>query len=231
MSPIVWKFMAAFSPQEIRHKSVRRRSHLLIGCSLACWACATCWGVSLLWEYEGAPGGQGKAPPRWPIQKTPIDQTHYRLVVFVHPHCSCSRATLGELARLMAQSEDRIAAEVLFVRPPNMPPEWVYTDLWRSAAAIPGVQVKEDTDGVQAALFGAETSGDALLYSPSGVLLFSGGITASRAHEGDNAGENTILSLVEGAHMSREVQTPVYGCALAAKSKMHIAKGASQCLK
>ena len=36
--------------------------------------------------------------------------------------------------------------------------------------------------------FGAETSGQTLLYDRDGRLLFSGGTTGSRGHDGDNAG-------------------------------------------
>jgi len=44
--------------------------------------------------------------------------------------------------------------------------------------------------------FGAETSGDVLLYDIHGAIAIQGGITGSRGHAGDNAGENTILFFV-----------------------------------
>ena len=85
--------------------------------------------------------------------------------------------------------------------------------LWPSAAAIPGVAAREDLDGAQARLFGAETSGFLVLYDPRGQLLFQGGITGSRGHAGDNAGEDAVALLLTGRAAGLR-QTPVYGCSL-----------------
>jgi hypothetical protein len=59
--------------------------------------------------------------------------------------------------------------------------------------------------------FHATTSGQTLLYSPAGSLMFSGGITAARGHEGDNVGESTIVALLTGKPTD-VVRTPVFGC-------------------
>jgi hypothetical protein len=37
----------------------------------------------------------------------------------IHPHCPCSRASIGELSILMAHSRGRLAAFVVFVEPPG----------------------------------------------------------------------------------------------------------------
>lgn len=52
-----------------------------------------------------------------------------------------------------------------------------------------------------------------MLYGADGRLLFSGGITGSRGHSGDNEGRRAIVSLLtgEGAYKS---DTPVFGCSL-----------------
>ncbi len=85
------------------------------------------------------------------------------------------------------------------------------TDLWRSAAAIPGAKVISDPDGAEARRFHVTTSGHTLVYGRTGDLLFSGGITASRGHQGDNDGHAAIVSLWNGEHVeSRDL--PVYGC-------------------
>jgi hypothetical protein len=85
--------------------------------------------------------------------------------------------------------------------------------LWRQAAAIPGVTVHSDDGGVETRRFHAETSGYTVLYDPRGNLLFQGGITSSRGHEGDNAGRTALESLVQGKVFS-QVRTSVYGCSL-----------------
>jgi hypothetical protein len=76
--------------------------------------------------------------------------------------------------------------------------------------------VLSDVDGVAASRLGAETSGHTFLFAADGRLLFSGGITESRGHAGDNAGESAIVSLLNNNHAQRN-QTFVFGCALTAR--------------
>jgi hypothetical protein len=113
----------------------------------------------------------------------------------------------------MVSARDRVTAHVLFIRPAGAGAEWVETDLWEAAAAIPGVRVTTDEGGREAARFGAGASGLTLLYGASGRLLFSGGVTAARGHEGDNAGRDALAGLLAG-DANVEVETPVYGCRL-----------------
>ena len=90
---------------------------------------------------------------------------------------------------------------------------WCKKDLWHSAAAIPGVQVLCDEEGREAQGLGAATSGQVVLYSPGGELLFSGGITVSRGHAGDNAGRDAVISCLTGLRADR-THCPVFGCPL-----------------
>ncbi|MEZ5973957.1 MAG: hypothetical protein R3E96_03675 [Planctomycetota bacterium] len=64
-----------------------------------------------------------------------------------------------------------------------------------------------------AARFGAHTSGAVVLYSEEGRLQFQGGVTAARAHEGDNLGRESLLSLYGGSGQV-VAHTPVFGCPL-----------------
>lgn len=182
------------------------------------WLLAVGLGIVIVLDYENASGSAGIAPRQWG-SKTPIplDSTRDTLIMFAHPRCPCTRASLGELNRVLAQTDGRIAAHVLFFRPNNYSADWTRTDLWRSAAAIPGVTVQDDVDDALARKFGAETSGYVLLYNPQGQLLFRGGITGSRGHAGDNAGESAIISLAMGK-AAGVTQTPAYGCSLLSES-------------
>jgi hypothetical protein len=135
------------------------------------------------------------------------------LVIFVHPHCPCTRASLHELDRLLALIENRVSATVVFTIPDGVPAGWERGDLWNAATAIPGLHVIRDPRGQEALRFDVEGSGHVVLYAPSGKLLFSGGITASRGHEGDNVGRSAVISFVLHGHASVS-QTPVFGCSL-----------------
>ena len=117
----------------------------------------------------------------------------------------------------MANCEAKLLAIAVVVRPAGVPDGWEKTDLWRSAAAIPGVDVISDERGEEAQRFGALTSGQVLLFSTDGRLLFTGGITESRGHSGDNAGRSAIEALVlspDAASSLKPAGTPVYGCSL-----------------
>jgi hypothetical protein len=119
----------------------------------------------------------------------------------------------------MARCQGRVTSHVLFLRPTELDTDWSKTDLWASAAAVPDVEVTPDEDGNEARRFGAETSGHTVLYSGDGSLLFSGGITASRGHSGDNFGRSAIVSSLIGATseisaFSEPAESCVFGCPL-----------------
>lgn len=197
---------------EAQSQQRRRRIRLLL--LIIFWLSAVSAGLLILWGYENAPGVGAKAPATWPrdshIQRSTDSPT---LVMLAHPHCPCTRASIGELALLMAQSQGRVRAYVLFLKPPGFSDEWEKTDLWQSAASIPGVNVLIDEGGAEARRFDAATSGQTMLYDADGRLLFSGGITGSRGHAGDNAGRSTIVSLLNTGRADR-AETFVFGCQL-----------------
>lgn len=188
------------------------------------WLIGVAGGMGLLWNYSNAPGIAGAPPQMWPADSS-IQRTTNRatLVMIVHPHCPCTRASMGELARLMAQTEGRLTAYVLVAKPTNFSVGWEQTDLWATAAAIPGVIVMRDDDRAEARRFHAATSGQTMLYDTEGTLRFSGGITAGRGHEGDNHGRSAIVSLIT-ANEAEHKQTPVFGCALFAEDECPVGK-------
>jgi hypothetical protein len=184
------------------------------GMLCALWLVAVGAGFITLRSYGSTNGKAGRTPEKWPAQATMRqEKTRNTLMLFVHPRCPCTRASLGEFNRLLAKCNARVDAHVWFFRPRTVSTEWVKTDLWRKAAAIPGVNVHEDLEGYEARMFGAETSGYVVLYNMHGQLLFKGGITAGRGHEGDNAGEDSLIALAIGAE-AKAKQTPVFGCSL-----------------
>jgi hypothetical protein len=187
-------------------------------CICALWLVAIGAGTVVILDYQNTSGSVGVTPEYWPSgTQITFDRNHDTLIMFAHPQCPCTSASMEELNRLLAQCNGRVAAHVFFFKPSNLPHDWTQTSLWRSAAAIPGVTVQEDIDDALARKFGAETSGYVLLYDTRGRLLFRGGITGSRGHDGDNAGESAIVSLVTGQNTNLR-QTPVYGCSLFSKT-------------
>lgn len=177
------------------------------------WVLTVGLGLRTLLNYESAPGSVATVPKAWPTSQVPVATDRPTLVMLAHPHCPCTRASIGELARIMARIQGKATAIVLFSKPEATGSDWNDTALRRSAAAIPGVTVLPDPDGIEARRFGAETSGHTLLFAADGRLLFSGGITHSRGHEGDNPGEDAIVPLVHN-RVSDRAETLVFGCSL-----------------
>lgn len=183
----------------------------------AAWLAAVVLGFALLARHDTTPGEAAPVPERWPSAAAlvPAKAPAATLLVFAHPKCPCTRATLGELEVLMARTLGRVEAQVVFVRPPGVAAGWERTDLWTKAARIPGVVATADEGGAEAVRFGALTSGQVCLYDARGVLRFSGGITGARGHAGDNPGRSAVEAFLLGTAQGPST-TPVFGCRLLA---------------
>jgi hypothetical protein len=178
------------------------------------WALTLAAGFTELWKYKLRPGQADGAPAAWPAESRILrGQERATLVLFAHPQCPCTRASVAELARLMSRFDGRLSAAVVFIHPTNVGDDWDHTDLWQRASEIPGVTSVRDDDGREAARFRASTSGMAFLYDPQGRLLFSGGLTSARGHEGDSLGLQRISSLLRTGTADR-ADAPVFGCSL-----------------
>ena len=194
--------------------SMRGIIDLKVTSAICLWAVIVTSGFSKLLVYEMTPGELGKPPSYWLRESgLPTQPTLNTLVMVVHPHCGCSRASLGELAIIMGKFQDKVNADVLFYAPSDLDQNWTETDLWETAQSIPGVHAIVDKDGGVAKLFNAMTSGETLLYNASGQLVFWGGITSSRGHSGDNVGRDTITALLRGEKPDLQ-ETSVFGCHL-----------------
>jgi len=193
------------------HKNgASHRSALLI----AVWLVVVACGSGALLRYEKTPGENIHASTNWPAGSRVMHaRDRPTLVLFAHPKCPCTRATLSELGLLVANVAGKVNVSVVFIAAPGAAHDWVDTDLWRSAQHIPGVHCLRDVDGIETLRFGAKTSGSSLLYSKNGTLLFRGGITDGRGHAGDNAGRAAIASLIRG-EPAAVTTTPVFGCPL-----------------
>lgn len=175
---------------------------------------AAAGAMAALWKEKTTPGPVGRAPGVWPadsrIERNPSLPT---LVMFAHPFCPCTRASLSELREVMSRFDGRVQANVLFVRPDGVGDEWSHSDTWRGAASIPGVHVAEDARGIEARLFDATTSGQVVVYDEHGRLQFSGGITPERGHVGSNPGRVRVAGVLAGDAGSL-TECPVFGCPL-----------------
>ena len=171
-------------------------------------------GMGGLVLYEMKAGPQKAAPTALnSTSKTSRGPDLPSLLVFMHPMCPCTNATVSELEKIRSSTAGKLKI-TMFVSTPEIPADaWLTSPTVERARAIQGVQVEADRGGFVAHKFGAMTSGFTVLYDQAGKKVFQGGITSSRGHEGDCAGTDTINQFVlRGTVPTR--RTPVYGCAL-----------------
>jgi hypothetical protein len=182
---------------------------------LAGWAAVTGAGLFAAARYEATPGVAPTTRAAGLLPR-PVQAAAGRmvLVMFVHPKCPCTAASLAELTSLMAASDNRLHASVFVYQPRSEPDDWSRTKTWTDAGAIPNTDVRFDIDAQTARRYGAATSGQVFLYDPRGKLLYAGGITGSRGHVGDNTGLKTVTDLVNGKlHPVAPITgEPVFGC-------------------
>ena len=201
-----------------RPEAVSARRSPWLAALVAAWLVAAGGGLWVLWAYDNAPGAEATPASRWPTDSRLVRaEDRATVVLLAHPQCTCTPASIGELAEALARVRQAPRTYVVFLKPSAFPEGWEQTDLWRAAARIPNVTVVRDDDGVEAKAFGGATSGQTFLYDRHGALQFSGGITSSRGHAGDNAGRRALVSLIDGLKADRR-RTSVFGCPLFAAS-------------
>jgi len=188
---------------------------------LIVWAVLLAFAMYALERYRMTPAAVAaaatdRAAPATRPAQLPHHPGRLMLVMCLHPRCPCSRASLDELEVLLTcAGPDRIDANVIIVEPDDAPAGWSRGELWDHASRIPGVTVRADPAARDAIALGASISGDVRLFAADGRLLFAGGITDGRGHDGDNAGVDAIVQLARGQAVAAAVDhTPVYGCRL-----------------
>ena len=182
---------------------------------IALWSVAVGSGLLVLTNYSVAPGVMEPGKADWPqdtqLQLKPSGHT---MLVFLHPHCPCSHATVNELSRLLADTQQQVHAQAVFFGPENRSETWSRTRLWHNARRATGVDPVVDVGAVESDRFGAISSGHVCLYSSSGERLFHGGITSSRGHECSNLATRSLTQILRCQQLV-EGRFPVFGCKIA----------------
>lgn len=118
---------------------------------------------------------------------------------------------MNELERVLARSGKRFDPHVVFSGPRDGEGP---LSLRAMARAIPGVAIIDDE--IETKRFGALTSGQVLAYDARGDLVFRGGLTAARGHEGESVGNRALVSFALDPVGSNEIppSSDVFGCSL-----------------
>lgn len=188
----------------------------MIGATLS-WIGMIVIGTAISATYDSKPGDQGFTPAfavsKHDVEQAKLSKTKSHIIMFVHPKCPCSRASMSELRKLMENFPD-LKATVFFYKPAEAMSGWEQTELWKMASSIKNITIKIDIDGQKAKSYRIVTSGEVLLYDASERLVFSGGITGTRGHVGENDGEGTLEKILNKEYntATRKFSAPVFGC-------------------
>jgi hypothetical protein len=147
----------------------------------------------------------------WPASSRIALGPEWTLVMLIHPHCSCSRASVQELQAVI-DGAPSVRSTVLVFRPSDFRRGWEKTEVVEAASRLRRTRVVIDEDGREAKLFGGFTSGQTFLYDRNGRLRFSGGITSLRGHAGINRGRTDVIDIVRSR--ATRASHPVFGCAI-----------------
>ncbi|MFG0298057.1 MAG: hypothetical protein ACF8K1_00430 [Phycisphaerales bacterium JB047] len=176
------------------------------------------WGVACgvvlfnLMSYANVAGAQGALPTGWtPMAQLEPPHDRPMLLVFAHPKCPCTRATMTAIERLQREVPDVFATRVVFYEPTDADPSWRETDLWSRADELIDAKAIPDPGGALTSDAGAVVSGCVALFDRDGALRFWGGVTPSRGHEGESVGLSAIRSVLRGQE-PMQTRAPVYGC-------------------
>jgi hypothetical protein len=185
----------------------------------AAWGIALVAGMGILWRYKSTPGPETRARLVWPeASQLPAERGRPTLVLFAHPECPCTRATILALREILPRFATRVSVCVAALHPEAPPAGWNDEGLQDALDGLAEASLFVDASGREARLFGALTSGHVLLYGTDGGLRFSGGITGARGHAGDNPGlsrlERALEAELRGAAAPEITGAPVFGCSL-----------------
>jgi hypothetical protein len=184
----------------------------LIAAAVA-WAGTVAMAFEAMRRFETTPGLPASAPRAWPAATTvPRTPGTWSLVMLVHPHCSCSRASVQELAEIVEKAPRAVQTTVLVYRPQEMAVGWERTNVYDAAMRVRRARVLIDDDGAEAKHFGGFTSGQTFLYDGDGRLRFAGGVTSLRGHAGLNRGRVDVIRIAN--QRSGRGSHPVFGCAI-----------------
>src|SRR4051812_11107369 len=123
-------------------------------------------GMHALIDFNEKPGLASAAPLRWPPETALARQNgRTSLLVFLHPFCPCSGATLHGISKITEDFSSKRRPDITVVFAGMAGARDTF-------GPIPGGTVVWDEDGREAQRFGVLKSGYTLLYSAAGDLLF-----------------------------------------------------------
>jgi hypothetical protein len=189
-------------------------SRLLRFFLLPLWAFGIIVGFCCLADYDTKPALADAAPLVWPPESSvQRSESQWTILMFVHPRCPCSRASLNELSRIVGECPGQAIVHVLLFQPPGTSGNWNSSSLRDLVDSIPQASITIDSSAGEAKRFSARVSGQTYAFDSQGRMRFSGGITGGRGHYGPNSSSDRLIKILLGKGATEQL-SPVYGCDL-----------------
>ncbi len=178
------------------------------------WLASVSYGLGFLYNYSLKPANMQQVLKNWPEEsKIKFAKNQANLVLFLHPHCQCSEASLAELQKIQAQFHKKFKTHLVFILPEGTEQDWIHTKLWKKSQNLANTELIIDKSLQEAKVFASTSSGQVYLFNKERELIFLGGITSARGHQGDSIGNSAIKAYFRSGNMSVE-KAPSFGCSL-----------------
>src|SRR6186997_577410 len=100
------------------------------GLGFVVWGVVLTMGFRSLIEFETTAGAPGVVRAAWPADApVAFEAGKSNLVMFAHPKCPCSRASLAELVKVLTRTKGALQASILFYTPTDGTREWKGAEL------------------------------------------------------------------------------------------------------
>ncbi len=223
-----------------------RSKRFIWGTAVAAWFVAVGGVMGAMHAYSARPGVGERALEAWPHGTSlGLDRSRPTVVLFVHPRCPCTRATIENLRSVWpdggVDGADGGGASLTIVSSGPAAGGALSEEVEGWLASLPkgaGARVVVDASGEEARRFGATTSGHVIVADASGAVRFCGGVTPGRGHVGRCDALDRFAGALEATSLARSdgANPPVFGCPIFGKgicktngADAEAAKGGSCC--
>lgn len=141
----------------------------------------------------------------------------FQIVIFAHPFCPCTQATLDKLDESLTRFPAKTSIRVIFVIEGLERSSVEESSSIAFARRLPKVEVQFDDTGEAVLHWGARVSGEVFAFNRSGHCVFHGGLTSGRGHKGDSLGQKELERRAAGG-CDEQYAGPVFGCALPSRT-------------
>lgn len=175
------------------------------------------FGFVTLTDYSSRPAPHtdvlAELPADVHFETSQADKNSPTILLFYHPKCPCTLASARCLARLASRFNGSPNFYAYAYCPAEEPDTWIASSTTDELRTINNVTIFPDRNAEKCKQFGVRISGHILVYNSAGKLVFSGGITPYRGHEGGSMAAMDFIQHANGKVLEPSCW-PTFGCSI-----------------